>query len=107
MIPQEGQWYKERNIYIRIGQVDAGGKWTTIYCYVMRPAAHYFDRAYMQTWTKQQQSVDGMQGWELLPEPPDNVLEALNWQYDRRGYYGPKPRESDLRPDLGATLPEP
>jgi hypothetical protein len=97
--PREGEWYKDRSIYIRIDHVDAGGRWAAIQCYVMRPACHSFDRSYMQTWTKSEQSVDGLRNCELLPEPPDNVLEAMNWPYDHRGYYGPKPRESDLRPD--------
>jgi|ERR1700746_1951709 len=93
--PQADEWYKDRNIYIHIDVVDAGGRWATIHCYVMRPGNHYFDRTYMQSWTKSEQSVAGMSSWELLPEPPDNVLEALNWPCDYRGYYAGPMRGAD------------
>jgi hypothetical protein len=86
--PQEGEWYMDRRIYIHVVQVDAGKRWATIHCYVMQPPNHYWNRIYMRYWTKEQPTPDGsLPDWELLPEPPDNILEALNWERDRRGYY--------------------
>lgn len=97
----EGEWYKDRNIYIEIVKV-LNKDWCEIHAMILRPYPGYelSDRRFLHEWNKQQNTPDGqwpgiVEGVTLLPNgPPQEILDALEWPSDGRGYRSP-PRKQE------------
>jgi len=89
-----GEWYKDRSIFIEIVEVK-NEDWCEIHCMMLRDGMMHDGTKFLHEWTKQQYTPGGQ--WPgimgiipLLPDgPPQEILDALEWPADGRGYRSP------------------
>jgi len=95
----EGEWYKDRSMYIEIVKV-RNKDWCDIHVIMLRDGTFHDGSKFLQEWTKQQYTPEGkwpgiMGAVILLPDgPPQEILDALEWPEDGRGYRS-LPRKKD------------
>jgi hypothetical protein len=85
----EGGWYKDRSMFIHVVKI-MNENWSEIHVMMLRDGLFRDRHKFLHEWTKQQFTPGG--NWPIssifsLPEgPPQEILDALEWPSDGRGY---------------------
>jgi hypothetical protein len=86
---ETGEWYQDRNMFIEIVRI-LNDDWCEIHCMMLRDGIMHDDTKFLHEWTKKQYTPGGqwpVQGVYLVPDgPPQEILDALEWPSDGRGY---------------------